>query len=151
MFQNNVENQHLECLKLEFQDKNRVLKSRFVEIELLRLEFHFFFLAFFGVSDRSSFFFFILRRLKTRSCLFKSSLRSFSLDQSQIVSSFFRSECASSTDRASSNRSSSVFLQMRSLDQIVLPLQIVPLQIVLPLFFFRSLDRFSFFVLRWQI
>ena len=28
-FQNNVENQHLECLKLEFKDKTRVFKSRF--------------------------------------------------------------------------------------------------------------------------
>ena len=29
-FQNNAENQYLECLKLEFQDKTRVFKFRFV-------------------------------------------------------------------------------------------------------------------------
>ena len=50
--------------------------------------------------------------MKTRLCLFKSSLRSSSSDQImplQIVSSFFRSDHAS---LASSNRSSSVLLQI---------------------------------------
>ena len=30
MFQKNAEKQHFECLKLEFQEKIRVFKSRFV-------------------------------------------------------------------------------------------------------------------------
>ena len=79
MFQNNVENQHLECLKLDFQDKTRVSKSRFVsggrwcgnkvhvELKFLRLEFHHFISLILPCVCSCSFVFFVAGVLLRRS------------------------------------------------------------------------------------
>ena len=76
-----------------------------MEIEFLRLEFHFFFLVFFGVSDHSSSSFFDGR------------------SEDQIVPLQIRSSSSNhlfaSLDRAS-NRSSSVFLQISKFKSVVL-------------------------------
>ena len=94
-----------------------------MEIEFLRLKFHFFFLVFFGVSNRSSSSFFVGR------------------SEDQIVPLQIRSSSSNrlfvSLDRAS-NRSSSVFLQISKFKSVFLRSsffdsksedQIVPLQI----------------------
>ena len=94
-----------------------------MENEFLRLKFHFFFLVFFGVSNRSSSSFFVGR------------------SEDQIVPLQIRSSSSNrlfvSLDRAS-NRSSSVFLQISKFKSVFLRSsffdsrsedQIVPLQI----------------------